>query len=177
MTHDGLSPETLKILNVNSLRTTNYETSLLNESKTGLPKLSHKLWSANRVNMLREMAGTTGKSPAEAEISSMGSTTGTSIEEPARLSDWLVSDGAQVTRPSIDPYREDIEIFSRLRVGDGALRLAAPFFFTHLPENVPLVVKKVFARVAQSLGLLFDVGQFSTGVFSPYIGSPNFRCW
>jgi glutamate synthase domain-containing protein 2 len=167
LTHDGLSSETLKILNVDSLRTSNYETSHLNESKTGLPKLSTKLWPTNRLNMLREMAGTTGKSPAEAEISSMGSTSGPSIEEPARLSDWLVSDGAQVTRPSIDPYREDIEIFSRLR-GDGALRLAAPFFFTHLPENVPLVVKKVFARVAQSLGLLFDVGQFSTRVFSPF---------
>ena len=168
LTHDGLSPETLGILNVNSPRTSNYETSRLNEPRTGLPKLSHKPWSTNRLNMLREMAGTTGKSPAEAEISSMGSTSGPSIEEPSRLADWLVSDGAQVTRPSIDPYREDIEIFSRLSVGDDTLRLAAPFFFTHLPEDLPLVVKKVFARVAQSLGLLFDVGQFSTRAFSPY---------
>jgi hypothetical protein len=158
----------LKILEVSLSSTSSYETSRLIESKTGLPKLSSNPWSTHRLNMLREMAGTTGKSPAEAEISSMGSTSAPLVEEPARLADWLVSDGAQVTRPSIDPYREDIEIFSRLSVGDETLRLAAPFFFTHLPNDVPLVVQKVFARVAQSLGLLFDVGQFSIGVFSPY---------
>jgi len=169
LTHDGLSPETLKILGVSSPRTSNYETSRVIESRTGLPKLSSNPWSTHRLNMLREMAGTTGKSPAEAEISSMGSTSAPSVEEPARLADWLVSDGAQVTRPSIDPYREDIEIFSHLSAGNETLRLAAPFFFTHLPDGVPFVVKKVFARVAQSLGLLFDIGQFSTGVFSPYI--------
>lgn len=112
-------------------------------------------WTAARIGMLREMAGTTGKSPCEPEISSMGAVTPPFVEAPSRIADWLVSDGAQVTRPSIDPYREEIEIFSHIpRTG---LRLSSPFFFTHLPDTVPPSVKKVFARTAVSMGLLLDV--------------------
>jgi Conserved region in glutamate synthase len=66
----------------------------------------------------------------------------------------VVTDGAQVTRPSIDPYREEIEILSYL--AQGRIRLAAPFFFTHLPENVPDNIRTIFARTASSMGLLFD---------------------
>ena len=116
--------------------------------------LSSNIWTAARVHMLREMAGTTGKMPGEAEISSMGAVSAPFVESPSRISDWLVSDGAQVTRPSIDPYREEIEIFSYIpRTG---MRLAAPFFFTHLPDTTPQAVKRVFARTAVSMGLLFD---------------------
>jgi glutamate synthase domain-containing protein 2 len=116
--------------------------------------LSSNIWTPARVNMLREMAGTTGKMPGEPEISSMGAVSAPFVESPARIADWLVSDGAQVTRPSIDPYREEIEIFSYIpRTG---MRLAAPFFFTHLPETTPQAVKRVFARTAVSMGLLFD---------------------
>ncbi len=112
-----------------------------------------KLWTLARVSRLRDMAGTTGKSPAEAEISSMGSIAAPFVDEPARLADWLVSDGAQVTRPSIDPYREEIETSTYL---PGGIRLAAPIFFTHLPVNVPDRVHRIFARTALSMGLLFD---------------------
>ncbi len=130
------------------------------------PKLYQSTWTQARVNMLREMAGTTGKSPGEAEISSMGSTSPPFVEEPSRLADWLVSDGAQVTRPSIDPYREEIEIFSYIpRTG---MRLAAPFFFTHLPETTPASVKRIFARTAVSMGLLFDVADSSDEIYSRY---------
>ena len=32
------------------------------------------------------------------------------VDKPARIIDWLRLDGAQVTRPSIDPYRENINL-------------------------------------------------------------------
>jgi glutamate synthase domain-containing protein 2 len=111
------------------------------------------LWTLTRINRLRDMAGTTGKSPAEAEISSMGSIGPPFVQEPARLLDWLVTDGAQVTRPSIDPYREEIEISTQLH---GTPKLAAPVLFTHPTGNVPDEVQRAFARTALAMGLLFD---------------------
>jgi glutamate synthase domain-containing protein 2 len=149
LTHDdSMNAETIDILGLaDSSRV---------DSNAGPLGLSGNAWTPARVNMLREMAGTVGKAPGEAEISSMGSVSAPFVEIPSRICDWLVSDGAQVTRPSIDPYREEIEIFSYIpRTG---LRLAAPFFFTHLPETTPSSVKKVFARTAVSMGLLFDLG-------------------
>ena len=126
------------------------------DSTLGPVGVARNGWTSDRVNMLRDMAGTVGKAPGEAEISSMGSVSPPFVETPTRISDWLVSDGAQVTRPSIDPYREEIEIFSYIpRTG---LRMASPFFFTHLPNSTPSSVKKVFARTAVSMGLLFDAG-------------------
>ena len=130
------------------------------------PSFATNIWTPARLGMLREMAGTTGKSPAEAEISSMGSISPPFIEQPSRIADFLVSDGAQVTRPSIDPYREEIEIFTYVpRTG---LRLSAPFFFGHLPGAIPEVVKRVFARTALSMGLLFDSGAEIPNSFSKY---------
>ncbi|MDA4130168.1 MAG: glutamate synthase-related protein, partial [Thaumarchaeota archaeon] len=165
-------PETQMILDLPSYSSSS---SILQSSKLAAPeekppKLSRDLWPPNRINMLREMAGTIGKAPAEAEISSMGATSPPFVEDPARLSDYLVSDGAQVTRPSIDPYREEIEIFSRLPGSESKdFRLAAPFFFTHLPEPTPLNVKRVFARTALAFGLLFDANQVDVSEFSPYL--------
>jgi glutamate synthase domain-containing protein 2 len=46
----------------------------------------------------------------EPVMSSMGSNAPPEIEKPSRIIDWLRLDGAQVTRPSIDPYREDINL-------------------------------------------------------------------
>lgn len=115
---------------------------------------SRQLWTTRRLIMLREMSGTIGKSPGEAEISSMGTTAPPLIEEPTRISDFLVSDGAQVTRPSIDPYRERIETVTYFATA--RLRLSSPFFFTHLPSYVQSDVREIFAKVASSMGLLFD---------------------
>lgn len=152
----------------------NHETSEIlglqaNMSKVDAEKLvslSTNIWTPARLSMLREMAGTTGKSPGEAEISSMGSISPPFVDRPSRIADFLVSDGAQVTRPSIDPYREEIEIFSYIpRTG---LRLSAPFFFTHLPTTTPEIVKRVFARTAFSMGLLFDAGGQMADVYSKY---------
>ena len=130
--------------------------SLLASETQELPTLGANIWTPARIGTLREMAGTTGKSPAEAEISSMGSISPPFVEQPSRIADFLVSDGAQVTRPSIDPYREEIEIFTYIpRTG---LRLSAPFYFSHLPESTTEPVKRVFARTALSMGLLYDSG-------------------
>ncbi len=116
------------------------------------------LWTSQRVSMLAEMAGTIGKSPGEAGISSMGSTSPPFVEDPSRICDWLVLDGAQVTRPSIDPYREEIEITTFL--GGTKVRLSSPFFFTHLPEGVTESVFRTFERTSMSLGLLVDVENY-----------------
>ena len=103
-----------------------------------------------------EMAGTIGKYPGESEISSMGTNSPPFIDVPIRLSDWLVSDGAQVTRPSIDPYREEIEISTF--IGGPELRLSAPFFFAHLPRAVSPTLLNAFAKTAMSMGLFLDSG-------------------
>ncbi|MGD0637512.1 MAG: glutamate synthase-related protein [Nitrososphaerales archaeon] len=124
------------------------------------------LWPPHRVGILRDMAGTTGKFPAESEISSMGTNSPPFIDEPIRLSDWLVSDGAQVTRPSIDPYREEIEISTY--IGGTDLRLSSPFFFTHLPRSVPASVVLIFAKVASAMGLLLDVDDAIAPDLGPY---------
>jgi hypothetical protein len=120
------------------------------------------------VGILREMAGTTGKFPAESDISSMGTNSPPFIDEPVRLSDWLVSDGAQVTRPSIDPYREEIEISTY--IGGTGLRLSSPFFFTHLPKAVPASVVSIFAKVAAGMGLLLDIDDAYVDALKPYGG-------
>ncbi len=162
---DSIDFETLKIIGMDS----KVENSSPSKSNVSLEKIVSRQnsWPIGRIAMLREMAGTIGKSPGEAEISSMGSTSATFIEEPSRLSDWIVSDGAQVTRPSIDPYREEIEIFSYLP-GKLKLRLAAPFFFAHLPDSIPVAVKKIFAHASISLGLLFDIRKSATESYSPF---------
>lgn len=123
-------------------------------SAPGYPNLSGNLWTLARVSMLREMAGTTGKSATEPEISSMGAVSPPFVELPSRIVDWLVTDGAQVTRPSIDPYREEIETSTYIPRTE--LRVAAPIFFTHLPDSTSATVRKIFARTAVSLGLLLD---------------------
>ena len=153
--HNGsLNSETLQILGVDAKQHGGSAPSAVPVVPSRAPPRGANLWDFGRSNALWELAGTTGKSPGEAQISSMGSIGPPFVEAPSRLSDWVVTDGAQVTRPSIDPYREEIEIANYL--AQGRIRLAAPFFFTHLPENVPDNVRTIFARTASSMGLLYD---------------------
>ena len=152
--HNGsLNHETLKIIGLDAEQRTGGSQAPAAPPPTAPPR-GLNLWDPARSTALWELAGTTGKSPGEAQISSMGSIGPPFVETPSRLSDWVVTDGAQVTRPSIDPYREEIEIVTYL--AQGRVRLAAPFFFTHLPENVPDSVRAAFARTASSMGLLYD---------------------
>ena len=153
--HNGsLNPETLKILGVDAKQQGGSGSLAAPVAPSRAPPRGANLWDQTRSTALWELAGTTGKSPGEAQISSMGSIGPPFVEAPSRLTDWVVTDGAQVTRPSIDPYREEIEIVAYL--AQGKIRLAAPFFFTHLPDNVPDSVRTIFARTASSMGLLYD---------------------
>ena len=153
--HNGsLNSETLHILGVEAKQQGGSSPSAAPVVPSRAPPRGANLWDPTRSTALWELAGTTGKSPGEAQISSMGSIGPPFVDVPFRLADWVVMDGAQVTRPSIDPYREEIEIVNYL--AQGRIRLAAPFFFTHLPENVPDNIRTIFARTASSMGLLYD---------------------
>jgi glutamate synthase domain-containing protein 2 len=163
---ESINPETAKILGLNPRQQPAADSKIqkqaffhfgLGGGSQNAGESMWQMWSSRRVNTLREMAGTIGKSAGEAVISSMGTTSPPFVEEPERISDYLVSDGAQVTRPSIDPYREVIE--TAVFLSGSEIRLSSPFFFTHLPGPVSHSVRAVFARVAASLGLLFDLGQ------------------
>ncbi|MEM4025164.1 MAG: glutamate synthase-related protein, partial [Metallosphaera sp.] len=96
----GLSRDTLEILGIRG------EVEELN------PKIG-ELWTKRRKNALHDLIN-----KGEPSITSMGSTAPPDVEKPARILDWLRSDGAQVTRPSIDPYREDIDTSFLLKGGD-----------------------------------------------------------
>ena len=158
--HRGLNEETAMILGLAP------EDGRTDSDSSGaqarlLPPPEQKLWSSQRTGILMDMAGTTGKFPGESEISSMGTNNPPFIEEPVRLADWLVSDGAQVTRPSIDPYREEIEISTF--IGGPGLRLSSPFFFTHLPKMISVNLLRAFAKTAIGMGLLFDMDETDGG--------------
>jgi len=160
--HNGsLNSETLRILGVEAKQQGGSSPSAAPVVPSRAPPRGANLWDPTRSTALWELAGTTGKSPGEAQISSMGSIGPPFVDVPFRLTDWVVMDGAQVTRPSIDPYREEIEIVNYL--AQGRIRLAAPFFFTHLPENVPDNIRTIFARTASSMGLLYDDSTSSLG--------------
>ncbi len=60
----------------------------------------------------------------EPVMSSMGSNAPPEVDKPTRIIDWLRLDGAQVTRPSIDPYRENINLDFYLC--GGALMISMP---------------------------------------------------
>ncbi len=170
--HNGsLNSETLRILGIDA-KQQGASPSVPATSPSRTPPHGANLWDPARSSALWELAGTTGKSPGEAQISSMGSIGPPFVEAPSRLADWVVTDGAQVTRPSIDPYREEIEIVTYL--AQGRIRLAAPFFFTHLPDVVPDDVRTIFARTASAMGLLYDDsrGRLSGGRYPSRVITP-----
>lgn len=117
------------------------------------------LWSDTRRRNVQELAGTIGKAPGEAVVSSMGTVAPPYVDAPQTICDWLVSDGAQVTRPSIDPYREPIE--TSIFLGRGRVRLSAPFVLGPLRDGYTPALARVFARAALRMGLLFDDGRSS----------------
>lgn len=162
LTFTGLNEETASILGFDRPESR----ARADVHRPSIPPDENALWPSQRVSILRNMAGTTGKYPAESEITSMGANTPPFIDDPVRLSDWLVSDGAQVTRPSIDPYREEVE--TSTYIGGPGMRMSSPFFFTHLPKGTPDEVVHIFARVAWSMGLLLDVGTMSFPSLEPY---------
>lgn len=106
---NGLPRDVLDILKING------------EVEEYNPKLG-ELWNKRRKFHLHELINL-----GEPPITSMGSVSPPDVEKPARILDWLRSDGAQVTRPSIDPYREDID--TSFILNKGRLYLALPVMF------------------------------------------------
>jgi len=121
-----------------------------------MPREESVVWSQLRRAQLQELAGTIGRTPGEAVISSMGTIYGPFVDEPGSICDWLRSDGAQVTRPSIDPYREPIETSIRLSSG---IRLSMPIFFAPLPADSPPELHRIFLLAADSMGTVYAVGR------------------
>ncbi len=63
----------------------------------------------------------------EPEITGMGSNAPPDVVKPSRIIDFLMLDGSQVTRPSIDPYREAINL--NINMCSGKINLSLPVIF------------------------------------------------
>ncbi|MDW7978032.1 MAG: glutamate synthase-related protein [Candidatus Caldarchaeum sp.] len=122
-------------------------------------------WTSRRVKHLQEMAGTVGRQPAEPPIVSMGSIGPPHVEEPYFVRDRLVSDGAQVTRPSIDPYREPVETYVYLC--GGKLRLSMPAVIK-LSPNTPAEYQAAVVKAAYCMNVLADVGAAPPATLNRY---------
>ncbi|MGE4595973.1 MAG: glutamate synthase-related protein, partial [Nitrososphaerales archaeon] len=109
-------------------------------------------WTPILQGELRELSGSAGRNPGEAVITSMGTITAPFVAQPRSVCDWIRSDGAQVTRPSIDPYREEIETSTYLANGD--IRLSNPIYLGRLNEEGS--IQNIFSEVSFSMGLLYN---------------------
>ncbi|AWR94864.1 FMN-binding glutamate synthase family protein [Acidianus brierleyi] len=138
----GLSRDVLDILKIRG------------ESEELNPKLG-ELWTKRRKFNIHELAN-----KGEPVITSMGSTSPPDVEKPARIIDWLRTDGAQVTRPPIDPYREDID--TSFLLNKGRVYISLPIIFDI--SEAPLEFKEAFAWAALAGGSLV----FDENVLSPY---------
>ena len=144
----NMNDETGAVLGV---KIDNSEKTLIGKSPSQSFVQDDNYWTSILQSELRELSGSAGRSPGEAVITSMGSISAPFVDTPRSVCDWLRVDGAQVTRPSIDPYREEIETSSYLAFG--RIRLSSPIFFGRLSEKG--VICDIFSEVAYSLGLLF----------------------
>ncbi|KJE49113.1 MULTISPECIES: FMN-binding glutamate synthase family protein [Acidiplasma] len=72
----------------------------------------------------------------EVPITSMGSTASPEVARPSRIIDFLRLDGAQVTRPPIDPYRENID--TSFYLAHGRIKIPMPVIIdaSSEPEDV-----------------------------------------
>ncbi len=132
---NGLNEETLEILGIEGR---------IEE----LPPKQGELWTRRIEVYLHELMN-----KGEPVITSMGSTAPPDVETPGRITDWLRSDGAQVTRPPIDPYREDIDTSFYLDHGRVYLSLPVIFDVSAAPEKY----SKAFTWASLAL---------SSGIFS-----------
>ncbi|MEM4239413.1 MAG: hypothetical protein QXP49_06905 [Nitrososphaerota archaeon] len=116
------------------------------------------VWRQDIVLNLRALAGVEGKTPGEPPITSMGATNPPFVEKPQFILDHIVSDGAQVTRPSIDPYREPTE--TEILLFDSELRLSMPIILGGLigcePSHIPPLLLACFRM---GVGVHLESGQ------------------
>ena len=115
-------------------------------------------WSQKRVRHLREIAGFYGHNGGEPALAGTGSLGPPFVEPPKAVCDYLFIDGAQVTRPSIDPYREVVETAAYL----SGVRLSLPLYFSHLRDG-PKELTLIFAKVAKAMGLMLYVDKDDYG--------------
>ncbi|MDW8063790.1 MAG: glutamate synthase-related protein [Candidatus Caldarchaeum sp.] len=122
-------------------------------------------WTLGRVKHVQELAGTVGRQPGEPPIASMGSTGPPHVEDPLLIRDRLVCDGAQVTRPSIDPYREPVE--THVYLCGGKIRLSMPVVVKIRASHPPYFSEAV-VKAAYYMGVLADVSEAGLENFEKY---------
>lgn len=105
-----------------------------------------EMWSRRRISYLGELIAR-----GEPVIIGMGSTGPPEVEKPYRIVDWLRIDGAQVTRPPIDPYREDIE--TSFYLAGGRIYLSAPMIFDVTVGKGDVIDAIEWASLAMGVGL------------------------
>jgi len=105
-----------------------------------------EIWSRRRISYLGELIAR-----GEPVIIGMGSTGPPDVEKPYRIVDWLRIDGAQVTRPPIDPYREDIE--TSFYLAGGRIYLSAPMIFDVTGGKSDVIDAIEWASLAMGVGL------------------------
>lgn len=129
-----LNPETLELLGVKPASKAESKPNLerieviSQKSEVKEVKEVEELWPYWKREHIQQIAKT-----GEAVITSMGSLGPPFVQRPQNVCDWLRSDGAQVTRPSIDSYREEIESCAYLAKGE--IRLPFPIIFNVSPEK------------------------------------------
>jgi len=91
-------------------------------------------------------------------IVSMGSTGPPEVELPRKLIDWVRFDGAQVTKPAIDPYRENINVSIELM--RGGLKLSMPIILrpTVLFNNGEII--EILKLITNVLMVAMDMSNF-----------------
>jgi glutamate synthase domain-containing protein 2 len=109
-------------------------------------------WSQKRVKHLRELSGVYGQNGGEPAIASTGSIGPPFVDAPQAICDYLYIDGAQVTRPSIDPYREVVETTAYV----SGIRLSLPLYFARLKGAAKELIP-VFAKVAKAMNLMLYI--------------------
>jgi glutamate synthase domain-containing protein 2 len=91
-------------------------------------------------------------------IVSMGSTGPPEVDLPRKLIDWVRFDGAQVTKPAIDPYRENID--TSIKLMRGRLKLSVPIILrpTRLFNNGEMI--EILKLIANVLMVAMDMSSF-----------------
>ncbi len=126
----GLSADDLEILSINGAK---------NEIMPEYGKIDYDYDYLNHLS-------NTGK----AYITSMGSDAPPEIKEPRRIIDFLRLDGAQVTRPPIDPYREEIDISFKLH--NMSIEMPLIIDIRNAPGNIKMMLR--FAAQAAGIAII-----------------------
>jgi hypothetical protein len=112
-------------------------------------------WTPRKIKHLQQMAGAVGEGAGGAAYRKHGEHGAAQVEQPYFIRDRLVCDGAQVTRPSIDPYREPVE--THIYLFRGRVRLSMPVVVKLSPEADPAYFRAA-VKACYCMNVLADVG-------------------